>query len=337
MSERELSDDKLLSGPVPEFDASSALMRFRDRAAREHAVPATRRAGRSALASLMAMSWARPATAAVGAVAILVALTLTGVADTILTVFEPQRIQTVQVDVRQLGGIPDPSAYGELTWIAQPSPRPAADAAAAAAAIGFTPLAPGALPAGIPGPPRFLVAAQAKATFRFDEAKARAAAAKTGATIPPMPAAIAATTLTMTGGPAVMQQYGGSSSMTVSGNAPTLGGAQLMILQAKAPVVTSNGASVDELRDYALKQPGIPADLAAQIRAIGDPVRTLMLPIGIDVGSAKTVTVRGTQGYLVGDRTGLGSGVVWLESGSVLAVFGTLSDADLVTLVNGLH
>jgi len=110
-----------------------------------------------------------------------------------------------------------------------------------------------------------------------------------------------------------------------------------MIVQAKAPVVTSNGATVDELRDYALRQPGIPPAVAAQVRAIGDPVRTLMIPIGINVQDAKPVTVRGTQGYLVGDSTGLGSGVIWLENGYVIGVLGSLRDADLIALVNSLR
>jgi hypothetical protein len=49
------------------------------------------------------------------------------------------------------------------------------------------------------------------------------------------------------------------------------------------------------------------------------------------------VTVRGTTGYLVGDGTGLGSGVVWLENGYVIGVMGSLTDSQLISLVNGLH
>lgn len=342
-------DDAMLKTAAPDFDAQEALQRFRARAAREHVVPRTgpietavaRLDAIAARLSLAPGGWLRAAGAAIGVVVIATALAMTGVADTILTIFEPRQVATVRVDPQELRGIPDPTEYGTLTWIARPSWHAVADANAAAAEAGFAPLVPSSLPAGVPAQGRFAVMGQAKATFQFDEAKARAAAAKVGATIPPMPAAIAATTLTMTGGPAILQQYGAAANGGwVSEPAGVLGssvGPQLVIVQARAPVVTSNGATVDELRDYALAQPGIPASVAAQIRAIGDPVRTLMLPVGLDFSDAKAVTVRGTQGYFVGDQTGLGSGVIWLERGYVFVALGSLTETDLIALVSGLR
>lgn len=332
MDERE---EKLLISPIPEFDATAALTRFRERASRERIAPAPYSLGR--LGRVVTLPWARPLAAAFGALAIVAALSLTGVADTILTVFEPQRIAPIQVDARQLNGIPNLGAYGTLTWIAQPSIAPVADAKAAAAVAGFTPLAPAALPASIPAGTRVAVIPQAKATFQFDEAKARAAAAKAGTSLPAMPSTIASTTLTMTGGPAIVQQFGASGGTTEKLDPASMSGPQVILVQSRVPVVTSNGATVQELRDYAVAQPGVPPALAAQILAIGDPVRTLMVPVGVDVATAKTVTVRGTQGYLVGDGTGLGSGVVWVENGYVLGVMGTLSSSDLLALVNGLR
>ncbi len=316
-------DDETFRSSVPEFDAPAALGRFRERAQRERLVP--RVSWRGALAARLSLgggAFLRPAIAAVGVLVLAFAATATGFAETLLTVFEPRQIATVQVDPRQLGDMPDPSAYGTLTWIAKPASQDAADASAAAAAAGFAPLVPSALPAGIPAQARFSVMPEGKATFQFDEAKARAAAARVNATMPPMPAAIATTTLTMTGGPAVMQQYGGTG---------------LIVVQAKAPLVTSNGASVQELQDYALAQPGIPPSVAAQIRAIGDPVRTMLIPVGVDPSDARAVTVRGTQGYVFGDNTGLGSGIVWLERGYVVGVLGSLKEADLIALANGLR
>ena len=328
--------DEMLSSAPPDFDADAALARFRDRAARERLV-STRSWLDAAMARIsLGGGWLRPAAAAVAVLVVATALAMTGIAETLLTVFEPQRVETVRVQPSDLSGVPDPSEYGALTWISKPAWRAASDANAAASAAGFAPLTPSTLPANVPSQVSFAVMGQGKATFQFDEAKARDAAARVGATAPPMPAAIAATTLTMTGGPAVMQQYGGArdvqpDSAAWGGNPP------LLIVQARAPLVTSNGATVDELRDYALAQPGIPADLAAQIRAIGDPVRTLLVPIGVDLQDARAVTVRGTKGYLVGDQTGLGSGVVWLENGYVVGVLGTLTETELLSLVNGLR
>jgi len=330
-------ENELVTSAAPEFDAAGALARFRERVRGERIVPtvswSTALAARLSLAS---GALARPAIAGLGAVVLVFAATVTGVAETILTVFEPRQVATIQVDPRELRSIPDPTGYGTLTWIAQPSWREVADANAAAADAGFTPLVPSALPAGVPAQARFGVVPEGKATFQFDEAKARAAAAKVNATIPPMPAAIAATTLTMSGGPAVTQQYGGAPNAAPD-QAAWGGNPPVLIVQAKAPIVTSNGATVNELRDYALQQPGIPPSVAAQIRAIGDPVATMLLPIGVDLQNAKAVIVRGTRGWSFGDDTGLGSGIVWLERGYVFGVLGSLKEADLLALVNGLR
>ncbi len=333
--EQQDRDERLLSGRIPDFDSHAALRRLEERVTRDGVTPQP--AWSAALLARISLSrgaWMRPVAAAIAVVVVVSAAAFTGVADTVLTVFEPKQIATVRLDPSQLRGVPDPSEYGTLTWIAKPSEHAVADLSAAIAEAGFTPLVPASLPAGVPNAPRYGVVAQAKATFQFDESKARAAAAKVGATIPPMPAAIAATTLTMTGGPAIIQQFGGAA--TNPSSEPTLRGMPLVLVQAKAPVVTSNGATVQELRDYALAQPGIPPSVAAQIRAIGDPIGTLLIPIGIDVQSARAVTVRGTQGYVVGDQTGIGSGVFWLERGYVVAALGSLKESDLLSLVNAL-
>lgn len=317
----------LLSIEAPDFDADAALRRLRHRVTAERisSRPDPVRGLLAAASFGGARGWLRPVGAVAGTLLLATTLAVTGVADTILTIFEPTQVATINVDPSQLNGVPDPTRYGTLTWIAQPQWVPAADIDAAAAAVGFRPLAPASLPAGVAGAPRFTTMGEAKATFQFDEAKARAAATEVGATLPPMPAAIANTTLTMSGGPAVMQQYG-------EGGVP-----RLAIVQAKAPVVVSNGATVEELREYMLAQPGIPPAVAAQIRAIGDPVRTLLIPVGLDVGEPKLVSVRGTRGYFVGDDTGLGSGIVWLENGYAHAVLAPLGEGDLIALVNGLR
>ena len=333
-------DERLLESRIPDFDSHAAYERSRQRIAAEGIVP--RRTWTDALAARVSLSrgtWMRPVVAAIAVVLVVSAAAFTGVADTVLTVFEPKQVATVQVDPTQLRGVPDPSEYGTLTWIVRPSPHAVADRAAASAEIGFTPLSPAARPSGVPSTVRVTVVNEAKATFQFDAAKASAAAARVNATIPPMPSAIAATTLTLTGGPAVVQQYGGPTSVKdpSSASSALAGTSFLLVVQAKAPVVTSNGATVQELRDYALAQPGIPPSVAAQIRAIGDPIGTLLIPIGVTKESLHPVTVRGTQGFAMGDQSGLGSGVFWLERGYVIGVMGSLKESDLISLVNALR
>jgi len=341
-------DDELLGAEGPPFDGAAALRRFRARVAAETAIG--RRDPLAAIAArltLTPMPWLRPLAASLAAIVVVAALTVSGVAETILTIFEPKQVVVVRFDPRNLRGIPDLSQYGTLTWVSQPSWRQVASVGAAAADAGFTPLVPATLPQGLPADARVAAMPRAEATFRFDEALARAAAARVGATPPPMPPAVATTTLTMSGGPAVMQQYGsgtGGWTAVASGPlpaAPQLSGTQtgplVVIVQARAPVVTSNGATVEELRDYLLAQPGIPPALAAQLRAIGDPVRTLLFPLPLEVAEGRTVTVRGTQGVFFADSTGLGSGVVWVKDGFVHAVLSTMTESELLALVNALR
>lgn len=329
--------EEALLRTAPDFDADAALAHIRARIATERVE--ARPDPLSGIAARLALrpgGWLRPAGAAIGVVLVATALAFTGLADTILTIFEPKQVVAIRLDPQDLRGVPDPTQYGTLTWIAQPSWHAVADIEAASAEAGFRPLVPTILPAGVPSTARWAAMGQAKATFQFDEARARAAAARVNATIPPMPAAIANTTLTMTGGPAVMQQYG--TAPNVSPDQAAWGGnPQLVLVQARAPLVTSNGATVEELRDYGLAQPGIPASVAAQIRAIGDPVATLLVPIGFDLQDAKLVTMRGTRGYFVGDRTGLGSAVIWVQGGFVHIALASLGESELIALVNGLR
>jgi len=76
--------------------------------------------------------------------------------------------------------------------------------------------------------------------------------------------------------------------------------------------------------------------LAAQIRAIGDPASTLPVPIPVGVAQAKNVSVHGTTGLFVGDSTGLGSGVIWVQNGLVYVVGGTLTESEVLAVANSL-
>lgn len=332
------SDDEMtLDERPPSFDASSALERFRARASAEGiAHRPSLIAALTARLGLATSSWLRAAAVTAAALLVATGLTVSGVAETLLTIFEPRQVATVRFDPTDLSGVPDPSAYGTLTWLEQPTSAQAADATSAVAIAGFRPLVPSALPQGVPTAARFSVMSRGRATFQFDEAKAREAAEKVGRTAPAMPASIAATTLTMTGGPAILQMYGAAPNAP-SSTSPWGGNPPILIVQARAPVVTSNGATVEELRDYALAQPGIPAALAAQIRAIGDPVGTLLIPLSLNASDARSVNVQGVQGLLFGDNTGLGSGVVWLKDGFVHVILGSVTEADLLSLAASLR
>lgn len=317
--------ERLLASDEAPVDSAAGLRRFREtvgaRGIESYVAPSRRR-------------WTQ-ALAAAAAVAVLFAgLSITGVAESFFTIFQPKQVTPVSVAAGDLAGLPDLSEFGTLTITTQPAYRQAATLDVARAETGLRALGAGTLPAGVTGDPRIYTISRGEGTFRFDETKLQASADRVSRTPPPMPANVAASTLNVSGGPAVVQTYGGSfdpKSMS-SGNVPTL-----LIAQSKAPVVRSDGASFDELRAYMLSQPGISPQLAAQIRAIGDPAQTLIVPIPMDFASGKSVTVRGVRGVFVGDSTGLGSAVVWVADGVVNVVAGSLGEKDLLAVADSLR
>jgi hypothetical protein len=263
---------------------------------------------------------------AAGIVVVALTLTVTGVADSIFQIFEAKQFAAVSVtatDMRTLGEL---SQFGTLTWSAPPAPQPAASLAAASAETGL-PAISVTVPASITAAARYGVVPRTSATFVFDGSLARASASAIGRTAPPMPAKLDGSTLVFSGGPALVITYGSESQANGA----------LIVGVAKAPTVSSDGASVAEIQAYLLAQPSVSPALAAQIRAIGDPSTTLPIPIPVGQAAAKTVTVHGTSGLFIGDSTGLGSGVIWQQNGLVYVVGGTLTEAETLAVANSLR
>jgi len=110
----------------------------------------------------------------------------------------------------------------------------------------------------------------------------------------------------------------------------------LAVVEMKSPRVNSSGASVQQIEDYLISLPGFPQDLAAQIRAIGDPTTTLPVPVPTGQQSHQ-VDVQGVHGLFVGDSTGLGSGMIWSKGGVLYATVGTLTESELAGVARSLH
>ena len=316
--------ERLLSSDERPIDEHAGLARFHATVEGRRIAP-YRPAGRA--------RWLQGLAAAAAVAVLFAGLAATGVAQTLFTVFQPKQVVPVTVASADLAGLPDLRDYGTLTITTQPAYRQAPTLAAASAETGIAALRPGTLPAGTPADPRLYTVTRGEGRFSFDQAKLQAAAGQVGRTPPPLPPAIASSTLHVTGGPAIVQAYGGSFHPDGQPDQmPTL-----LVAQAVAPVVRSDGATVDELRAYLLAQPGLSPQLAAQIRAIGDPSTTLLVPIPLDLASGKSVTVRGARGVFVGDSTGLGSAVVWVADGLVHLVGGTLGESELLAVANSLR
>jgi hypothetical protein len=331
----------MLSVPEPKVDTERALARLRARVDAERIMPVSR--GASGPRRIAVNLWVRGLAAAATVALVATLLTASGLAETILTIFEPKQLVAVPITIGDLSGAASFDAYGTLTWTAQPKPYDVPDKATAARESGMTVLVPSDLPAGV-GAARYGVMPKTTATFTFSAEKTKQAAAAQQRTPPPMPANIDGSKLFINGGPAVVAFYddgtasSGATGPTGANSAsPFSGMPKLIVAQGKPPVVQSDGVTVEQLQSYLLAQPGISPQLAAQIRAIKDPSSTLPVPIPVDMATSKKVTVQGVEGIFVGDSTGLGSAVIWQKDGIVYGVAGTLTEQQVLAVANSLR
>jgi len=248
-------------------------------------------------------------------------------------IFAPKTVTPVPVTVAELESLPDLSAYGTITWSKAPQPSLVPDAATAASIAGFPAPKAGSLPDSVSKTVSYAAMPQAVGVFTFSAAKAQAAAAAKGKTLPAMPAGMDGSTLTLTMGPAIVEIFGElpkSTDKTSHLNLP-----QLIIAESRTPSVTSSGVTVKELENYLLAQPGISPQLAADIRAIGDPTTTLPIPVPVQYATSSKVTVQGVDGVALGDNTGVGAAVIWIKN-DVFFVGGSLKQSDILSIADGL-
>jgi hypothetical protein len=273
---------------------------------------------------------ATPAVAVLLAATLLTGLAVTGVAQSLIRIFEPQSLAAVQVSPSDFAGRNVQLDYGQVEWLpAAPELRHVSDPTAAQSQSGLPILTPASLPKGVSGPVSFGVASHATGSLTFDAERLRASAATKGVKVNPMPPSINGSTLVVNAGPALIEVWGLSAS---SGQAqvPTL-----VIAQTRVPTVDSTGATTSQLEDYLLSQPGVPPDLAAQIRAIKDPSTTLPIPIPKGLATTEPVQVNGTSGLLI--KAALGAGVVWVKNGVIYAVGGQLTTDQVLAIATSFH
>jgi hypothetical protein len=314
------SNEKLLAMPSLAVDTEAGLARFAAAAQGTDVRP-----GRRTTPAFLFATPAKWLAAAAAIVVVATTLAMTGVADSILQIFETKQFAAVSVTPTDLQTLGQLSQFGKLTWSAQPNPHQVPSLAAATAETGL-PAISVTLPASVTATARYGVVPRTTATFVFDASLARASAAAIGRTAPPMPAKLDGSTLVLTGGPAIVVTYGSENQA----------GGALAAAVAKAPTVSSDGASVAEIQAYLLSQPSVSPALAAQIRAIGDPASTLPVPIPVGQAAAKNVNVHGVSGLFIGDSTGLGSAVLWQQNGFVYIVGGALTEAETLAAANSL-
>ena len=321
-------------------DTEGALARFRARVQDEGVMAAP-----PAMRRRVPARWLQVLAAAAGVVLVASALTLSGVADSILKIFEPRSVVGVPVTQQDLSYLGQACAgldlqqcmgtYGTFEWTTPPQPKEVQSLASASAAAGYSVQTPSSLPASVTGTTRYGVINRSSATFTFNAAATQQAATRQSRTAPPMPANIDGSHLYMTAGPAAFQVWGGGTSTARGGQADAI--PTLVVGQAKAPVVTSDGVTVDQLRTYLLQQPGVSPQLAAAIRAIGDPASTLPVPVPAELAVSHPVTVQGVQGLFIGDNTGIASAIIWQKDGMMFEVIGSFTERQALDVANSMR
>jgi hypothetical protein len=317
---------------VERFFEAPALVETDARPARSRAARVSTPGDRMTLRAGPRRSWRlMGASLSTGVSVAAVGVVIAGVAAaaTLTTVFAPTQVAPVpvsQADVQSLtqlmglnttgslGGFRSPSgsetlSFGTLSWTSSGSGAQAASLADAEATTGISVTLPSTLPDGVSGADRYAVMPKVTATIAFG--------ASAGSSL-------SGSSLVVTLGPAIAVSYGGAT--TLDGIGP------LGILTVAQPIATSTGATTSEIENFMLSQPGVPADLAEEIRLLGNLQTTLPIPTPSGVTSEST-EIGGSPAVVLVDNSNAASGAIWEDhSGVVHAVAGLLDKEDLLSV-----
>ncbi|PZA19607.1 hypothetical protein DMO24_19790, partial [Modestobacter versicolor] len=232
----------------------------------------------------------------------------------------------VSFDTADLVGLPDLTAYGDVVVTGDGDPREVADADAAAAASGLDVPEVGTLPQGVSGEPTYQVGSQLSATFTFSADRAAQAAAEAGETLPPPPPGLDGSQVRLDAGPGVVAVW----------TQPETGIPALVVGRAVAPTAYSSGLPFETVRDYLLSLPGLPEDVAAQLRTFTADGSTLPLPVPADQVESSTADVDGVPATVLETRDRSLAAVVWVDDGVLTAVAGPLDTDEVLSIARDL-
>jgi hypothetical protein len=267
----------------------------------------------------------RPAVAALSAVLLLTGAGVAAANDW-LPIFQTERVDPVEVTATDLVQVPDLSGYGDLEVTKEPATEEVADAATARERTGLDVPEVSDLPEGVSGEPAYQVADVANATFTFSAEKAARAAAAEGEVLPPPPAGLDGSQVRIEVGPGVAALWSQPTGV------PTL-----VVAHVVAPKVYSSGVPFEAVRDYLLALPGLPEDLADQLRDLSSDGSTLPLPVPAELVTSSTADVDGTEATVLTSRDGVFAAVVWVEDGVITGVAGSSSADELLSVARGLR
>jgi hypothetical protein len=305
----------------PAVDVDSGWSRFTQAAADA----GHRRSTRTAFASRWRAALRSPVVAVVGAAALLTGASAAAAVDW-LQIFRTEQVAPVGITTDDLVALPDLSAYGDLAFTAEPDVHEVRDAAAAEAETGLDVPQVADLPRGVRGEPTYQVGGKVSATFTFRTAKATRAAAAARKPLPAPPPGLDGSAVRLDAGPGVAQIWSSGS-----------GAPALVVARAVAPTAFSSGVPFETVRDYLLSLPGLPRDVAEQLRTFAADGSTLPLPVPADEVTTRSVEVDGAPATVLVTRDRFLAGVVWVEDGLLTVVAGALDDSEVLSVARDLR
>jgi hypothetical protein len=201
-----------------------------------------------------------------------------------------------------------------------------ADAEAAAVATGLDVPEVDALPRGVGGEPVYQVSGAVSATFTFSAARAASAAAEAGAELPPPPPSLDGSQVRLVVGPAVAAIWSREAGVP-----------SLVVGRAVAPTASTSGVPFEVVRDHLLSLPGVPEELATQLRAFALDGSTLPLPVPADQVRSSSAQVDGGPATLLTTRDRALAAVVWVDEGVVTVVAGALDADEVLSIAQELR
>ena len=118
---------------------------------------------------------------------------------------------------------------------------------------------------------------------------------------------------------------------------PSAGAPALVVGRAVAPTAFSSGVPFETVRDYLLSLPGLPDDVAAQLRTFTADGSTLPLPVPADQVTTSSAEVDGVPATVLATRDRTLAAVVWVDDGVVTAVAGSLDADEVLSIARELR
>jgi hypothetical protein len=245
-----------------------------------------------------------------------------------LDIFRTEQVAPVGISTTDLDGLhelPDLSAYGDVVVTGDGDVHGVPDAAAAAAETGLDVPEIADLPRGITGEPTYAVGGERSATFTFSADRATQAAAEAGEPLAPLPPGMDGSQVRLDVGPGVAQVWEQPEGVPA-----------LVVGRAVAPTAFASGVPFETVRDYVLSLPGVPEDVAAQLRTFNADGSTLPLPVPAEKVTTSRADVNGAPATVLTTHDRTMAAVVWVDDGVVTVVGGTLGADEVLAVARGL-